>query len=178
MCQAEVEVLYLKRGSTDSQVYFGIKFVSKLGILFFLVVIYTMLSYYMGLFTAPHDDSPPSLTGLSWRTFKGNWNPDYQDGVSFSVAVSIFFPCFTGILRLVFSFVCTVGVDVVQWCLTSGLPFALGQRCRPSQELEEARKVYPCRNTWSCSHQPSDVPVLYVSLGRGWNTPIPLGACQ
>ncbi|EFJ12492.1 hypothetical protein SELMODRAFT_425250 [Selaginella moellendorffii] len=79
-------------------VYFGIKFVSKLGIAFFLVVLYTMLSYYLGLFTAPNGNVPPSLTGLSWKTFKSNWGPGYEPGVSFSVVLSIFFPCFTGIL--------------------------------------------------------------------------------
>lgn len=80
-------------------VFFGIKFVSKLGLIFFAIVLYTMLSFYLGLGMAPRGShAPPSLTGLSWTTFKGNWNPGYPPGKSFSTAVSLFFPCFTGIL--------------------------------------------------------------------------------
>jgi potassium/chloride transporter 4/5/6 len=80
-------------------VFFGIKFVSKLGLGFFAIVLYTMLSYYLGLFLAPRGNVPPSLTGLSWTTFKSNWSPGYTHGKSFSSVVSLFFPCFTGILR-------------------------------------------------------------------------------
>jgi len=79
-------------------VFFGIKFVSKLGLGFFAIVLYTMLSYYLGLFLAPRGNVPLSLTGLSWTTFKSNWSPGYTQGKSFSSAVSLFFPCFTGIL--------------------------------------------------------------------------------
>jgi len=77
----------------------GIKLVSKLGLAFFAIVLYTMLSFYLGLGLAPRGSSPPSLTGLSWTTFKSNWSPGYPHGKSFSTAVSLFFPCFTGILR-------------------------------------------------------------------------------
>lgn len=63
-----------------------------------------MLSYYMGLALAPHSLAPKSLTGLSWITFKNNWNPKYLPGQSFSSAISLFFPCFTGILRYKFVF--------------------------------------------------------------------------
>ncbi|KAG0586431.1 hypothetical protein KC19_2G090200 [Ceratodon purpureus] len=80
-------------------VFFGIKFVSKLGLIFFAIVLYTMLSFYLGLGLAPRGSThPPSLTGLSWTTFKGNWSPGYPPGKSFSTAVALFFPCFTGIL--------------------------------------------------------------------------------
>lgn len=79
-------------------VFFGIKFVSKLGLAFFAVVIYAMVSLYLGLFLAPHGNAPKTLTGLSWKTFKSNWGPAYQRRKSFSTAVSLFFPCFTGIL--------------------------------------------------------------------------------
>lgn len=81
-------------------VFFGIKFVSKLGLIFFAIVLYAMLSFYLGLGLAPRGHThPPSLTGLSWTTFKGNWSPGYPPGKSFSTAVALFFPCFTGILR-------------------------------------------------------------------------------
>lgn len=79
-------------------VFFGIKFVSKLGFVFFAVVLYTMVSFYLGLGLAPQRALPPSLTGLSWTTFKENWSPEYPPGKSFSTTVALFFPCFTGIL--------------------------------------------------------------------------------
>ncbi|KAG0621679.1 hypothetical protein M758_3G040000 [Ceratodon purpureus] len=79
-------------------VFFGIKFVSKLSLLFFAIVLYTMLSYYMGLGLAPRGFAPKSLTSLSWTTFQSNWSPKYLSGQSFSSAMSLFFPCFTGIL--------------------------------------------------------------------------------
>ncbi|CAM6087999.1 unnamed protein product [Calypogeia fissa] len=79
-------------------VYFGISFVSKLSLGFFFVVIYAMCSYYLGLFTAPRGNAPANLTGLKWSTFTDNWNSGYDSGVSFPVALAIFFPCFTGIL--------------------------------------------------------------------------------
>ncbi|BBN10036.1 protein MpCCC2 [Marchantia polymorpha subsp. ruderalis] len=79
-------------------VYFGISFVSKLSLVFFAVVLYTMLSYYLGLFTAPGKKAPDNMTGLSWNTFKGNWNSGYSSDASFSVVLAVFFPCFTGIL--------------------------------------------------------------------------------
>lgn len=77
----------------------GLKFVSKLSIVFFGVVLLTMASFYMGLFLAPKGGRSPGLTGLSWKTFKSNWGPGYESGVNFPVALSVFFPCYTGILR-------------------------------------------------------------------------------
>jgi potassium/chloride transporter 4/5/6 len=81
------------------QVLVGLKFVSKLSVVFFGVVLLTMASFYMGLFLAPKGGRPEELTGLSWSTFKSNWGPGYEKGVNFPVALSVFFPCYTGILR-------------------------------------------------------------------------------
>ena len=38
------------------------------------------------------------MTGLSSQTLKDNWDPAYTDDVTFSTVLSVFFPCFTGIL--------------------------------------------------------------------------------
>ncbi|KAK3232885.1 hypothetical protein CYMTET_56789 [Cymbomonas tetramitiformis] len=79
-------------------VYGGIRFVSKLGSLFAAIVLLTMLSYYVGLCTAPISGVDDRVTGLSSNTFRDNWSADYDSGVDFSAMLSIFFPCFTGIL--------------------------------------------------------------------------------
>eukprot|EP00443_Scrippsiella_acuminata_P057574 CAMPEP_0115537002 /NCGR_PEP_ID=MMETSP0271-20121206/88087_1 /TAXON_ID=71861 /ORGANISM="Scrippsiella trochoidea, Strain CCMP3099" /LENGTH=278 /DNA_ID=CAMNT_0002969751 /DNA_START=168 /DNA_END=1002 /DNA_ORIENTATION=- len=86
-----------------SFVWGGINFVTKLGIFFVFIVFYTLFSYYFGLLTTP--DTPlmdpldnPWVTGLSWEMFKQNWGPHYDDQTSFGVVLSVFFPCFTGIL--------------------------------------------------------------------------------
>lgn len=83
-------------------VYCGIRFVTKLGVVFVLVVFYTLMSFYIGLidtdldreFTGP----PGEVTGLSSATLEHNLEPHYSDGVTFGVVMSWFFPCFTGIL--------------------------------------------------------------------------------
>jgi len=81
-----------------SLVYFGMKLVSRLGVVFAVVVALTLLSYYIGLIASPLEGAPPEVTGLSTQTFKDNWAPGYDDGVTFSDILSVFFPCFTGIL--------------------------------------------------------------------------------
>lgn len=40
----------------------------------------------------------PWVTGISWETFKKNWGPHYDEHTNFGVVLSVFFPCFTGIL--------------------------------------------------------------------------------
>lgn len=82
-------------------VWGGINLVTKLGILFALVVFYTLFSYYFGVCTAPLTDAAqanPWVTGLSFDTFQVNWSSHYTDGVSFGEVLSVFYPCFTGIL--------------------------------------------------------------------------------
>jgi len=69
-------------------VYIGISFVTKMGIFFVFVVFFTMFSYYYGLCS----------NGLSLETAKENWASHYGNGTSFGYCLSVFFPCFTGIL--------------------------------------------------------------------------------
>jgi len=85
-------------------VWGGMNIVTKLGLLFALVVVFTLFSFYLGLFmTGPGTvaaDVPGSeyITGLSWETFQSNWGPHYDTGVHFGTVLSLFYPCFTGIL--------------------------------------------------------------------------------
>lgn len=79
-------------------VFVGIRFVSKLGIVFFAIVLLTILSYYIGIGLAPQSGVGDKLTGLSSGNLSDNAYPDYDTGVTFSVVLSIFYPCFTGIL--------------------------------------------------------------------------------
>eukprot|EP00437_Effrenium_voratum_P000844 CAMPEP_0181433456 /NCGR_PEP_ID=MMETSP1110-20121109/19301_1 /TAXON_ID=174948 /ORGANISM="Symbiodinium sp., Strain CCMP421" /LENGTH=1044 /DNA_ID=CAMNT_0023556909 /DNA_START=133 /DNA_END=3267 /DNA_ORIENTATION=+ len=82
-------------------VWGGTSFVTRLGIFFVLIVFYTMASYYAGIISAPLTDiakANPWVTGLSWDTFQKNWGPHYDDQTNFGVVLSVFFPCFTGIL--------------------------------------------------------------------------------
>lgn len=173
-------------------------FVSKLSMLFFLIVIYTMASYYIGMFIAPkwhRHRHPDNLTGLKWSTFKGNWNSGYEKGVSFPVALAIFFPCYTGILRLgilpihmilseafrteifptliaiaaIFRIVgcsCTVKLMTLNG---NSLDFCL-QRCRPGQEFGSPRAVNTKRNDWGYYNQLGYVPVIYGVMGSCWNS--------
>eukprot|EP00442_Polarella_glacialis_P058745 CAMPEP_0115056568 /NCGR_PEP_ID=MMETSP0227-20121206/5267_1 /TAXON_ID=89957 /ORGANISM="Polarella glacialis, Strain CCMP 1383" /LENGTH=985 /DNA_ID=CAMNT_0002441259 /DNA_START=191 /DNA_END=3148 /DNA_ORIENTATION=+ len=85
-------------------VWGGINVVTKMGVFFAFVVVFTLFSYYFGLFTMGSrlDDLSPAdskwITGLSVETFKANWGPHYDANTDFGVILSLFFPCFTGIL--------------------------------------------------------------------------------
>ena len=79
-------------------VWGGMQLVSKLGLFFAAVVGLTLTSYYAGLIAAPLPGASSAVTGLSTSTLRDNWGPGYSDGVTFSDVLSVFFPCFTGIL--------------------------------------------------------------------------------
>ena len=79
-------------------VHGGMKLVSQLGLFFAAVVGLTLASYYAGLIAAPMSGVSSAITGLSTRTLRDNWGPGYTEGVTFSDVLSVFFPCFTGIL--------------------------------------------------------------------------------
>jgi len=82
-------------------VWGGINFVTKLGLFFVLIVFYTLASYYGGIISAPLTEEAmanPWVTGPSWETLSNNWGSHYDDKTSFGLVLSVFFPCFTGIL--------------------------------------------------------------------------------
>lgn len=69
-----------------------------------VVVVYTLLSYWVGIVTVqPNEDASykgpaGEVTGVDMDTLNYNMAPHYADGVNFGVVMSWFFPCFTGIL--------------------------------------------------------------------------------
>lgn len=83
----------------------GINLVSKLGIFFVFIVFATLFMFYFGLILAPNTPQSPShvadnpyVTGLDWGTLADNLSSHYSEGKSFGYVLSVFFPCFTGIL--------------------------------------------------------------------------------
>eukprot|EP00929_Paragymnodinium_shiwhaense_P111850 TRINITY_DN8013_c0_g1_i1.p1 TRINITY_DN8013_c0_g1~~TRINITY_DN8013_c0_g1_i1.p1 ORF type:complete len:1128 (+),score=266.09 TRINITY_DN8013_c0_g1_i1:221-3604(+) len=82
-------------------VWGGISMVSKMGIFFIFIVFSTLFMFYYGLLSCPVTATAaenPWVTGTNFETLMDNWSPHYGEGVSFGVVLSVFFPCFTGIL--------------------------------------------------------------------------------
>jgi amino acid transporter len=102
-------------------VFAGIRFVTKMGLFFVVCVFFTLLMFYVGLCSVTPSEPlggqdsftgevtkidatgkevtiQNDVTGLSSDTMQHNLFSHYNDGVSFSVVMSTFFPCFTGIL--------------------------------------------------------------------------------
>ena len=81
-----------------TMVYAGVRMVAKFGILFAIIVVLTLISYYVGLGVAPNARAPCEVTGLQWSTLQGNLYPAYNTEQSFATMLTLFFPCFTGFL--------------------------------------------------------------------------------
>ena len=79
-------------------VWGGMALVSRAGLFFAAVVGLTLSAYYASLVAAPLPGSSPLVTGLRASTLRSNWGEEYTDGITFSDVLSVFFPCFTGIL--------------------------------------------------------------------------------
>ena len=79
-------------------VYMGVRWISRFGLLFAIIVALTMLSYYVGLAIAPDAQAPCEVTGLNLDTLRSNLYPRYNRGQNFATMLTLFFPCFTGIL--------------------------------------------------------------------------------
>jgi amino acid transporter len=78
-------------------VWGGISIVTKLANVFALCVAGTIFLFYAGIVQAePSDDG--HITGISAETLGNNLYPMWGEGVHFGTVMSIFFPCFTGIL--------------------------------------------------------------------------------
>jgi amino acid transporter len=78
-------------------IFFGEKMLTKLGIVFFVVVCITIILFYLGLLMAPFNSHPDGLTGLESDNFADNLDPDYDADASFSVSLAVFFPTFAAI---------------------------------------------------------------------------------
>ncbi|KAF4654306.1 hypothetical protein FOL47_010039 [Perkinsus chesapeaki] len=81
-------------------VWGGINIVTKLGVVFVVVVALTILMFYVGIFVSPQTEAAElaGVTGLSASTLGDNLGPSYDPGVRFGTVLAIIFPCFTGIL--------------------------------------------------------------------------------
>ncbi|CAL1144491.1 unnamed protein product [Cladocopium goreaui] len=79
-------------------VWGGMNIVTKLGLLFALVVVFTLFSFYLGLFMTGPGTVSPDVPGSEYETFQSNWSPHYDSNVGFGTVLSLFYPCFTGIL--------------------------------------------------------------------------------
>jgi amino acid transporter len=78
-------------------IFYGHKLMSKLGIVFFVIVCITIVLFYVGLIMAPFNSHPDGLTGLDSTNFNDNLEPDYDSDASFSVSLAVFFPTFAAI---------------------------------------------------------------------------------
>ena len=78
----------------------GISYVSKAGIVFFIVTCISIFSIFIGLLFASlrTDSLPDGITGMSFSNFGDNFESDYKEGSSFFIIIAIFFPACTGIM--------------------------------------------------------------------------------
>ena len=80
--------------------FVGMKYVTNTSVGIMVILGLTMLSMYVGIFTAGMrgEDLPRGITGLSGTHFEDNFGEDYTGGNGFDTITSIFFPAVTGIL--------------------------------------------------------------------------------
>ncbi|CAM8900435.1 unnamed protein product [Rhodiola kirilowii] len=92
-------------------VFGGVKMINRVAPAFLIPVILSLFCIYIGIFLAKTDKPAEGITGLSLKTFKDNWNSEYQStnnaGVpdpsgdvswNFHALVGLFFPAVTGIM--------------------------------------------------------------------------------
>lgn len=91
-------------------VFGGVKIINKVSPAFLIPVLLSICFIFIGVFTARGDSDTSGITGLSFDTFKGNWESSYQTtndagipaptGVywNFENLLGLFFPAVTGIM--------------------------------------------------------------------------------
>mmetsp|Transcript_69726 Transcript_69726/g.220759 ORF Transcript_69726/g.220759 Transcript_69726/m.220759 type:complete len:1075 (+) Transcript_69726:77-3301(+) len=92
-------------------VMLGTKMVSRVGPLFLVPVILSVILIYVGMFAAPSSSAPDGVTGLDSSTFRDNWSSAYvrtdrtgkpqaggSESWSYQALVALFFPSVTGIM--------------------------------------------------------------------------------
>jgi potassium/chloride transporter 4/5/6 len=92
-------------------VFGGVKMINRVAPAFLIPVIFSLISIFIGILVARNDNPTAGITGLSVKSFKDNWGPDYQktnnagipdpNGSSdwnFNALVGLFFPAVTGIM--------------------------------------------------------------------------------
>jgi len=80
--------------------FVGMKYVTKTSLGITVILGLTVLSMYVGFFTAGvrSEDLPRGITGLSWSHMKENLGEEYSAGNGFDTVTAIFFPAITGIM--------------------------------------------------------------------------------
>uniref|UniRef100_A0A7N0U443 Cation-chloride cotransporter 1 n=1 Tax=Kalanchoe fedtschenkoi TaxID=63787 RepID=A0A7N0U443_KALFE len=92
-------------------VFGGVKMINRVAPAFLIPVLFSLFCIFIGIFVAKTDRPAEGITGLSLKTFKDNWTPEYQNtnnaGVpdpkgdvswNFHALVGLFFPAVTGIM--------------------------------------------------------------------------------
>ncbi|KAL9687096.1 hypothetical protein QQ045_031492 [Rhodiola kirilowii] len=92
-------------------VFGGVKMINRVAPAFLIPVLFSLVCIFIGIFLAKTDKPAEGITGLSLKTFKDNWQPEYQNtnnaGVpdpngdvswNFHALVGLFFPAVTGIM--------------------------------------------------------------------------------
>ncbi|KAK9050896.1 hypothetical protein SSX86_027521 [Deinandra increscens subsp. villosa] len=92
-------------------VFGGVKIINKVAPTFLIPVLLSLICIFLGILLARKDNPVDGVTGLSLKSFKDNWNPDYQktnsagipnpDGDrywNFNGLVGLYFPAVTGIM--------------------------------------------------------------------------------
>jgi solute carrier family 12 (potassium/chloride transporter), member 4/6 len=76
----------------------GLSVVAKLGLFFLVVVLISVLSMYVGTFSAgARGGLMDGISGMSGRNLEDNYGPKFQDN-SFIILLSIYYPSVTGIM--------------------------------------------------------------------------------
>ncbi|KAM0009072.1 putative amino acid permease/ SLC12A domain, SLC12A transporter family [Helianthus debilis subsp. tardiflorus] len=92
-------------------VFGGVKTINKVAPAFLIPVLFSLLCIFIGILLARRDNPVDGVTGLSLKSFRDNWNSDYQktndagipdpDGDrywNFNALVGLYFPAVTGIM--------------------------------------------------------------------------------
>ncbi|GMH03903.1 hypothetical protein Nepgr_005742 [Nepenthes gracilis] len=92
-------------------VFGGVKIINRVAPAFLIPVLFSVFCIFIGIFASGKDKPAEGITGLSSKTLKENWSPDYQTTNSagipdpngsvnwnFNALVGLFFPAVTGIM--------------------------------------------------------------------------------
>ncbi|GAB4861980.1 Protein ccc1 [Ancistrocladus abbreviatus] len=92
-------------------VFGGVKMINRVAPAFLIPVLLSVFCIFIGIFASGKDKPDEGITGLSLKSFRDNWGPDYQTTNSagipdpngsfywnFNALVGLFFPAVTGIM--------------------------------------------------------------------------------
>ena len=76
----------------------GLKQVNRLGVVFLVAMLFSILSIYLGIFTAKSRSLPSAIPGLNSSNLSENFSSEFSSEVGFHVLLAIFYPACTGIM--------------------------------------------------------------------------------